>query len=82
MPAVIIKKEKGRAAKRLVIVIGKKVSPKATERNRLKRRIRAILTEHCKKTKDAYKVIVKPEAKNLSFEELKREVEIQLAKFH
>ncbi|MDP2704583.1 MAG: ribonuclease P protein component [bacterium] len=79
MPAVIIKKEKEQTDKKIVIVVSKKVSPKATERNRLKRRIRAILAERCKETKDAYKVIVKPEAKKLSFDELKQEIEKQLS---
>lgn len=82
MPAIIIKKERGKTGKKPMIMVGKKVSPKATERNRLKRRIKAIFAGHREETGAAYKVIINPEAKKLSFEELKREVEIQLAKLH
>lgn len=82
MPAVVVKKEKRQTGKGVTVVVSKKVSPKATERNRLKRRIRAILAEHGKETEGAYKVIVNPEAKNLTFKELKKEVEVQLAKCH
>ncbi len=79
MFAVIVKKEKGKQSEEMVIVVSKKVSPKATERNRVKRRIRAILAERCKEARGAYKVIVKPEAKNLTFKELRQEIEKQLS---
>lgn len=79
MPAVVVKKEKRQVGKGVMVVVSKKVSPKATERNRVKRRIKAILAGHHEETGAVYKVIVKPEAKNLTFKELKKQIEQQLS---
>ncbi|MEK7479274.1 MAG: ribonuclease P protein component [Patescibacteria group bacterium] len=76
MKAVTVKtqKETGRP---LTVIVGLKVSPKATERNKIKRRVRAIMQIHKKENKE-YVVIVHPEAKSLSFQELKDQIARQL----
>jgi len=61
----------------LIIVVSTKVSKKSTERNKLKRRIKSII-QHRTEGNKAYKIITRPEAIKLNFQELKEEVEKQL----
>ncbi len=76
MPPVIIRiKQAGTQKKPLVIAIGKKISKKATERNLLKRRIKAIMQPIIKGSGHDFIITVKPEAINLTYRELKKELE-------
>lgn len=67
---IIIKNQKG--LEKDIIVVSKKYSRKAVERNKVKRRVREILREL--NTDKRYKIILKPSAKNLSYQELKEEI--------
>ncbi len=67
---VIIKKQEG--LEKDIIVVSKEYSKKAVERNKTKRRIREIIRELNKGKK--YKIILKPSAKDLSYQELKKEI--------
>lgn len=79
MPKIVVKeKPKGSQNKPLVVVVGKKVSKKATKRNLIKRRVRSIMREFIKRQKKDYTVIVGSGAKNLDFKEMKKEIENQL----
>ncbi|MAF79966.1 hypothetical protein CL629_02715 [bacterium] len=80
MPAIIVKKGKGAAKERPAIVVGKRVFAKAVERNRIRRRIRVIIGQRIQKNRERYTIIVGPEAKALTFEELRQEIEKQLSK--
>lgn len=61
------------AKKPFFISVSKNVAKKATERNRLKRRVRTIF-EKSSTTGGSYCVIVKPAARMVSFEELRRDL--------
>ncbi|MDB9313454.1 ribonuclease P protein component [Spirulina sp. CS-785/01] len=64
------------------IVVGKKVSKKATLRNRIKRQIRAILQDFLPSLKPGQKLIigVKPKARECEYEHFLRELEQLLRK--
>ena len=80
MTRLIIKKRKPKPSKRsLIVTVSTKVAKNATERNRIKRRIRAIMAPIIKRTGTAYTIIAKPEAKAATFEELKTEIEEKLS---
>ncbi|MDP3724969.1 MAG: ribonuclease P protein component [Nanoarchaeota archaeon] len=76
--AVTIKIQKKETGRRLTVVVGTKVSKKATERNKIRRRVRAIMRDKKKDEGKEYVVIAHPGAKTLSFQELKNEIEKQL----
>ena len=61
---------------RFAVVVGTKVSKKAVERNRLRRKIRALLEERLEEMKPGYDVamIVRPKAMEVSKEELEKEI--------
>ena len=78
MKSVIVKSVPLRNKKSpLIIVVSAKVSKKATERNKLKRRIRNIMRYYLTGDR-AYKIITRPEAMKLNFQELKEEMEKQI----
>lgn len=75
MSSVVVKvRSKGSQKKQLIIVVGKNVSKKATQRNLLKRRMRAIMQPVLKESSKDYTIIIRPEALNLSYQELRKEV--------
>jgi len=80
MPSIIVIKQKLKTLekKRLVIIIGKRVSKKAVRRNKLRRRIRAIMQLAMKNPNKDYTVIVKPGAEDLTYPELKEEIKHQI----
>lgn len=65
---------------RFGIVVPLKISKKAVVRNKIKRRIRAIVFQNLKTIKPGYDImiLVKPEIINLDFWELKEKLEILL----
>ena len=79
MPSFVIKTNpRGPQRKPLVVVIGTRVSKKATERNLLRRRIKAIMQPIVRKLERDFVVIVKPGAERLTYQELKNEIEKKL----
>ncbi|MCX6788369.1 MAG: ribonuclease P protein component [Candidatus Jorgensenbacteria bacterium] len=71
-PLVIIKKNpSGFQKKPLLITVGKNVAKKATQRNLIKRRIRAIIKKTTLLDAGDITVITKPGADKMSFAELK-----------
>lgn len=75
MTALVIKtRPRTPNAKLLLIAVSTKVSKKATARNLIKRRIRAIMKPILKYSEYTYLVIVKPEAIKLNYQELKNEL--------
>ena len=58
----------------MTVVVGKNTLKKATERNLMKRRIRAILLPISKKTKTSFRVMARPAAAKLTFAEIKKDV--------
>ena len=76
MKAITVKNQKN-TERKLTIVVGTNVSKKAVERNKIRRRVRAIMQKEARKEK-RYVVIAHPEAKNLLFQELKNQIERQL----
>ncbi len=79
-----IKYQKKRPDKpsRFGFVVGLKVSKKATERNQLKRRLKAITFEQLPVVSDGFDVIVlaKPKALSKDYQELQRELKTLLKK--
>ena len=75
--SVNVKKIRGKKDKS-VIIVSTKVSKKATERNKIKRRIREIIRDRSQKTGQNYKIYVNPSAKNLSYQELEKEIKKQI----
>jgi len=71
------KAEKGAGVIR--VIVSKKVSKKATARNKIRRRIKAIIKTHKKKEMDIT-VFTKPEIINKKFKEIKTELEMFLKK--
>lgn len=69
----IKKKTRGFQKKPLIIIVNKKVSKRAVDRNLLKRRVKAIMRRFLESGGD-YTIIIKPEALSLSFTELKEEI--------
>jgi len=82
MKALVIKTHRhGTQKKPLMVTVGLKVSKKATERNLIKRRIRAIITPIAQETGKEYTIIAKPEAKEATFGELTKEIEKKISNF-
>ncbi len=73
--AVVIARKKG--ARKPVVVVSKKVAPKAADRNFLKRRIRAVLHPLAERGSHFF-IIAKPGALDLSFRELREEITLQI----
>lgn len=67
---------------RFSIVVSRKTSPKAVDRNRIKRRISAVLREFAKKTKPCFLGVfyLKKAALDASSEELKKSISSALKK--
>lgn len=62
---------------RFAVVVSKKVAATAVDRNILRRRIYKALEEVCKNKKStAYIVFAKKPARHMSFNELKKEIEV------
>lgn len=76
MKIKIIKRSSRQQEKELIISISKKDIKKATTRNKVKRRIKNIMTPYLKG--DHYFIIVKKGAENLAFSDFKKEIENQL----
>lgn len=73
--AVVIKKfPKGFQKKPLLVVVGTSVSKKATERNLVKRRIRAIMRKILKESPKEFTVIAKKGAASISYGDLEEEI--------
>lgn len=70
----IIVQKRGGGFENHLIIVNKKYSKKAVERNKIKKRIREILKELVKNNKEKYKLIVKKELKSFSYQELKEEI--------
>ena len=70
-PVIIKKNRSGFQKKPLLITVGKGVAKKATERNLIKRRIRAIVRESGILEKGDVTIIARPAVAKLSFAELK-----------
>lgn len=79
-PLVTVKKQRsGTEPGPLFIVVGKGVSKKATERNLVKRRIRAILLEVGRADVRGTTIIARPAARTAPYESLKRAIVAALA---
>ena len=74
MKAVTIKLQKDDEKRPLTIIVGLNVSKKAVERNKVRRRIRAIM----RNKEGKYVIIVHPGATTILFQELKQQIEKQL----
>ena len=77
MAFLIVKRKKLKeTGGELVIIISKKVSKKATVRNRLKRQIRSVIRQQVKEkgTNGSITVIVGPEILKKSFKEIEYEI--------
>jgi len=75
-------KRNGLQVSRFTVIVGTKVSKKAVERNRIRRKIRALLEKKIEEIKPGYDVamIVRTKAKNSSKEELEKEINKLLKK--
>ncbi len=81
MVSVFVKiRPRGFQKKPLIVSVGVKAVKKATGRNLLKRRIRAIMRPIIKKTRTDYMIVVKKEAAEIGFSELEREITAQINK--
>lgn len=70
-------KKSGKNRGKAVIVISKKVSKKATARNKLKRQIRAVIRQQAKEKnirEEGITVIVSPEIVKKSFKQIEHEI--------
>ncbi len=76
MKAVTVKSQKRGVGKRNTVIVGLGVSNKAVERNKIRRRIRAIMQKNADSGKN-YVIIAHPAAKTISFQELQKEIEKQ-----
>jgi ribonuclease P protein component len=65
---------RGNKKKSVTVIVGKSVAKKAVERNRLKRRIRAIFRPLAKESGKNYVIIAQPGSAEASFAELKEEI--------
>ena len=73
---VIIKKySKGFQKKPLFVIVGKSVLKKSTDRNLVKRRIRAIMAKFIKEGRNDYAVIIKKGVLEKKYGELKENIE-------
>lgn len=83
MSAVFVRiRRRGFQKKPLIILVSSKIFKKATERNRLKRRVKAIMRPHMKGEKQNYKIVLTGEAAKISFAELKKEITAQASSKH
>lgn len=81
MATVFVKmRPRGFQKKPLIVSVSAKIIKKATERNLLKRRIRAIMRPVIKQTKTDYMIIVRKEVMGTVFSELEREITAQINK--
>jgi ribonuclease P protein component len=70
---VFVKKTKNNT--KPVIVVSKKASPKAVERNKIKRKIREIIKKYPSEKLQGYKIIVAtPQSLDLSYQQLEEEI--------
>jgi len=67
-------KQGPRGSKGFTLVLGKAVAKRATERNLLKRRIRAVLRPIVGDARSGFVIIVRPGANHLTFEQIKEEL--------
>ncbi len=74
---VSVKKIVNGAPRKSVIVVSKKVAPKASDRNLMRRRIRSIIRP-LEGEKSRFFIVAKAGASGLSFKELQEEVESQI----
>ena len=65
--------------KPVIVIVGSSVAKKATDRNLIRRRVRAIITPIAKAQKKSFVAIAKPEVKKALFRDLKLEIEKKLA---
>lgn len=79
-------RKNGEEVSRFVVVVGTKAHKRAYKRNRIRRRIRAVLKEHLLDIAPGFDVavIAKPNALTASYEELERSVlnALRRAKLH
>lgn len=82
MQSVIVKKKpQGGQKKRLIVAVSKKEFSRAVDRNKAKRRIRAIFKEILEKTTDDFFVIPNHNVLTVSFEELKKEIHNKIHRY-
>ena len=64
------------------VVVSKKVAMKAVDRNKIKRRVRNILSKHIPRTKNSVALVfsAKRETKGVAFAELSRDIEALFSK--
>jgi ribonuclease P protein component len=62
----------------VLVSVGKNSLKKASERNLLKRRVRAVLRKVSKEKKREFLVIIKPPVKEKTFREIKEEIVSQI----
>ncbi len=74
---ISVKRTTGKSPSRPVIVVSKKIAKKATDRNLLRRRIRAIVRPFAAGNSSFF-IIAKPGVLDLSFKELQNEIESQI----
>jgi ribonuclease P protein component len=74
MALVIVKKVPKNQGKPLKVIISKGAVKSAVGRNLLKRRIRAIMRPATAEPEDAFIVIARPGAADLSYDELRKEL--------
>ncbi|MEK9194650.1 MAG: ribonuclease P protein component [Patescibacteria group bacterium] len=78
MPLLVVKKQPfSQKRKKPIIIVSKKILKKASQRNLLKRRMRAILTPLFKKREhgQGYKIILGRDVLKTPFKELKKTTE-------
>lgn len=73
MSSFVVKKDP-KNSEGFKIILGKSVARKATERNLLKRRIRAVLRSAISAAEHGFVIIVRPGAKSLTFRQVKEEL--------
>ena len=75
MPLLSIKRyPRGSQKKPLIIVISKKVAALAVQRNKIRRRIRVIMSPIIKNSANDYVVVARTGIQKLTFQELKQEI--------
>ena len=79
MPALIVKiKDTPSLERPLEIRISSKIVKKASARNLLRRRIKAVMGDILRVKKTGFVIIAKPKAVDLSFSAIKTEIERQI----
>lgn len=72
---IIIKKiPKSSTKPRIIVIVGKAVFKKSTERNLFRRRVKSILSPLSVRLKVDFKVIAEPSAAGMNFSEIKEEI--------